>query len=264
MEQTFSEYKLLSEQGGAFSLQDYALIEFTGDEWKEWLQGQITNDIKLLTSTNPISFCLCKPTAQILAPGTLHLINGNGRMIVPLVCAPAVLIRVEQMVILEECFAEILEIDLFHIIPGADGFPATRTKWSGRDASTKPESTLLSQETFLLASLEAKVPLWGQDISELNFPAELGQEFERTTMSYTKGCYTGQEINHRLHSRGHTNKTWDVYLSETPYAVGQDILDDQGTKVGTATRSSIHADLGWLVGAFVRNGLVPVLPRFQP
>ena len=113
MSQAFSEYKLLSSQGGAFSLDDYAVIEFTGEEWKDWLQGQITNDIRLLTIERPLSFCLCKPTGQIIAPGVLHLVNDKGWMIVPLVCAPAVLLRVEQMVILEECFAEILETDSF-------------------------------------------------------------------------------------------------------------------------------------------------------
>lgn len=123
MSQAFSEYKLLSDQGGAFSLDDYAVIEFTGEEWREWLQGQITNDIRLLTADSPIAFCLCKPTGQILAPGTIHLVNGKGWMVVPLVCAPAVLLRVEQMVILEDCFAEILESTLTHIIPGTVGLP---------------------------------------------------------------------------------------------------------------------------------------------
>jgi folate-binding protein YgfZ len=264
MSQTFSEYKLLSSQGGAFSLDDYAVIEFSGEEWKDWLQGQITNDIRLLTSDNPLSFCLCKPTGQILAPGVLHLVNGKGWMIVPLVCAPVVLARVEQMVILEECFAEILETELVHMIPGTDGLPAKRTKWVGRDSTSPFEGDLLSRETFLLASLEAKIPLWGYDISELNFPAELGPEFESANMSYTKGCYTGQEINHRLHSRGHTNKTWDVFLSTEPHHVGQELTDSANNKVGTVTRIIEHPDHGWLVGAFVRNGTAPVLTRFQP
>ena len=264
MDQTFSDYKLLGEQGGAFSLDDYAVIEFTGDDWKDWLQGQITNDVRLLTSENPIQFCLCKPTGQILAPGTLHLVNGKGWMVVPLVCSPAVLLRVEQMVILEECFAEILETQMVHVIPGTVGLPATRTRWSGRDSDEAYEGELFSEATFLLASMDAKIPLWGFDISESNFPAEMGAEFEAATMSYTKGCYTGQEVNHRLHSRGHTNKTWDVFVSAHHLPDGHDLVGADGSKVGTVTRSVAHPDLGWLVAAFVKNGTEPVLPRFTP
>lgn len=264
MSQAFSEYKLLSSQGGAFSLDDYAVIEFTGEEWKDWLQGQITNDIRLLTIERPLSFCLCKPTGQIIAPGVLHLVNDKGWMIVPLVCAPAVLLRVEQMVILEECFAEILETDLVHIIPGTSGLSAKRTIWSGMDSPEPFDGELFSYQVVLLASLEAKVPLWGLDISEANFPAELGPEFEASNMSYTKGCYTGQEINHRLHSRGHTNKTWGVFHADHEMANGDEIIDTEGNKVGLATRSAEHPTHGWLVGAFVRNGTSPVLSRFQP
>lgn len=261
MDQTFSEYKLLYEQGGAFSLEDYAVIEFTGSEWREWLQGQITNDIRLLTPENPIAFCLCKPTGQIIAPGTLHLVNEKGWMIVPLSCAPSVLLRVEQMVITEECFAEILETQLMHVIPGIDGLRTARTLWEGQDAVEPYVGELFSEDTFLLASLDAKIPLWGFDISESNFPAEMGPKFEAATMSYTKGCYTGQEINHRLHSRGHTNKTWDVFLSAEEMASGQDVTDRDGNKIGTVTRSSQRPDHGWLVGAFVKNGTEPVLER---
>ena len=264
MSQAFSEYKLLSDQGGAFSLDDYAVIEFTGEEWREWLQGQITNDIRLLTADSPIAFCLCKPTGQILAPGMIHLVNGKGWMVVPLVCAPAVLLRVEQMVILEDCFAEILESTLTHIIPGTVGLPATRTKWPGRDSFDSYDGETFSNDVFQLAALAAKIPLWGYDISEVNFPAEMGPNFEAATMSYTKGCYTGQEINHRLHSRGHTNKTWDVFLASEYQETGKDVLDHDGTKVGTVTRSAQLSDDTWLVGAFVRNGTTPVLAQYQP
>jgi folate-binding protein YgfZ len=264
MNHTFSEYKLLSEQGGAFSLSDYAVIEFTGDEWREWLQGQITNNIRLLTTENPISFCLCKPTGQIIAPGTLHLVHSKGWMIVPLACAPTVLLRVEQMVILEDCFAEILETELVHVIPSQVGLPVKRSRWEGRDLADPYGGTFFSQELFSLVTLEAKIPLWGTDISDTSFPAELGTEFETENVSYTKGCYTGQEVNHRLHSRGHTNKTWDVFCSKHELVPGGDMIDKEGNKVGTITRCVEHPIAGWLVGAYVRNNATPVLNRYQP
>ena len=41
--------------------------------------------------------------------------------------------------------------------------------------------------------------LWGVDYGEENFPQELGDE---AAVSYTKGCYLGQEVVARIHYRG--------------------------------------------------------------
>ena len=264
MDQTSSDYELLRHEGGVFSLKDYTVIEFDGSEWREWLQGQISNDIRLLTADNPISFCLCKPTGQILAPGDLHLVNDKGWMIVPAACVPAVMQRVDQMVILEDCTATVLEVPLHHVLLGGQGLPSKRTLWPGHDIVTPYDGPVMESHVLELASLEASIPLWGFDISDTNFPAEMGPKFEAKTMSYTKGCYTGQEINHRLHSRGHTNKTWGVYLAEHQLAKGADVTDAEGNKVGTVTRTMIHPEAGWLVGAFVKNGTVPTLEQFKP
>lgn len=264
MDHAFSDYERLGREGGVFSLDDHCIIEFSGTEWKDWLQGQITNDIRLLTPEKSLSFCLCKPTGQILAPGDLHEVDGKGWMVVPLSAAPAVLQRVEQMVILEDCVAHILDHILTHHIPGSDGLPAKRTLWPGHDSHLLYEGELLSRDAYLLATLEAEIPLWGDDIDEFKFPAEMGSAYEAKTMSYTKGCYTGQEVNHRLFSRGHTNKTWGVYVSEHELQAGHEVHDSEGTKIGTVTRSAHHPGYGWLVGAFVKNETIPTLTRFQP
>ena len=51
----------------------------------------------------------------------------------------------------------------------------------------------------------AGTPYYGVDLSEANLPQEL-----RTTtgaISYTKGCYIGQETVARLDALGHVNRT---------------------------------------------------------
>ncbi|MBI1332851.1 MAG: hypothetical protein GC165_08225 [Armatimonadetes bacterium] len=264
MNQTSSDYELLRHEGGVFRLENCALVEFDGTEWREWLQGQITNDMRELAENRPISFCLCKPTGQILATGDLHLVDGKGWMIVPAPCVPAILQRVEQMVILEDCTARVLDEPLFHVLLGGKGLPAKRTLWPGHDVVGPCQGRTMSLEVLELASLEASLPLWGLDIDESNFPAEMGPKFEQMVMSYTKGCYTGQEVNHRIHSRGHTNKTWAVYQSLEEMAKGSDLVDTDGNKVGTVTRSALHPQAGWLVGAFAKNGTTPALDRFKP
>ena len=48
------------------------------------------------------------------------------------------------------------------------------------------------------------VPWFGYDFSDKQIPHEAG--LENTHISYTKGCYTGQEIVERVRSRGHVNR----------------------------------------------------------
>jgi folate-binding protein YgfZ len=50
--------------------------------------------------------------------------------------------------------------------------------------------------------VEAGVPRFGADFDEGNFPQEIGID---DAVSYTKGCYLGQEVVARIHYRGHVN-----------------------------------------------------------
>jgi tRNA-modifying protein YgfZ len=52
--------------------------------------------------------------------------------------------------------------------------------------------------------IEAGVPAWGKEIDESILPAEAG--LDETHISFTKGCYPGQEPVARLHYRGHPNR----------------------------------------------------------
>jgi tRNA-modifying protein YgfZ len=52
--------------------------------------------------------------------------------------------------------------------------------------------------------IEAGTPAWGKELDETVLPAEAG--LEATHISFTKGCYPGQEPVARLHHRGHPNR----------------------------------------------------------
>ena len=52
--------------------------------------------------------------------------------------------------------------------------------------------------------LEAGIPWFGTDFDEHHIPQEAG--VESTHISFTKGCYTGQEIVERVRARGHVNR----------------------------------------------------------
>ncbi len=52
--------------------------------------------------------------------------------------------------------------------------------------------------------VEAGVPAFGQDFGSDHFPQESGLEAQ--AVSYTKGCYLGQEVIARIHYRGKANR----------------------------------------------------------
>ena len=54
------------------------------------------------------------------------------------------------------------------------------------------------------ARIEAGVPAWGKELDDSILPAEAG--LDETHVSFTKGCYPGQEPIARLHYRGHANR----------------------------------------------------------
>jgi folate-binding protein YgfZ len=101
--------------------------------------------------------------------------------------------------------------------------------------------------------LEAGIPWFGYDFDETTLPHEAG--LENSHISYTKGCYTGQEIVERVRSRGHVNRK-RVGISfagatipqiRTPLMVG-------GAEVGFVTRAAFSYALERPIGmAYVRR-----------
>ena len=86
--------------------------------------------------------------------------------------------------------------------------------------------------------LENSIPWFGYDFGDKQIPHEAG--LENSHISYTKGCYTGQEIVERVRSRGQVNRR-RVSLrfprtSEPPPA--GTILTADAKEVGAVTSSS--------------------------
>ncbi|MCS7301775.1 MAG: hypothetical protein NZ556_09520 [Fimbriimonadales bacterium] len=86
---------------------------------------------------------------------------------------------------------------------------------------------------------EAGIPQVGVDYTERTLAAELGEPFVRSHISYTKGCYVGQEVLMRIHARGHTNRTW------VPLRVEGDTIPPRGAPLAAPERP----DAGWITGA---------------
>jgi folate-binding protein YgfZ len=93
-------------------------------------------------------------------------------------------------------------------------------------------------EAFETARIESGIPRFGVDMDETNFPQECG--IESRAVSYTKGCYIGQEVLNRIHTLGHVNKE----LRGLRLADELATLPDKGDKLFQAGR-----EIGRITGA---------------
>jgi len=84
-----------------------------------------------------------------------------------------------------------------------------------------------------IARVEAGIPRFGIDMDNKTLPPEAG--LETRAISYTKGCYIGQEIIARIRTYGRVNRTLVGYRLEADLAPGTQLTDDSGKTVGTLT-----------------------------
>jgi folate-binding protein YgfZ len=90
--------------------------------------------------------------------------------------------------------------------------------------------------------IEAGVPAWGKELDDSVLPAEAG--LDDTHISFTKGCYPGQEPVARLRHRGHVNRRLRVLEvgSGRPGAV----VELEGKAVGRITSGVPGAALAYV------------------
>ncbi len=92
------------------------------------------------------------------------------------------------------------------------------------------------------ARIEAGVPAWGKELDDAILPAEAG--LDETHVSFTKGCYPGQEPIARLRHRGHVNRRLRV-LEVASARPGDEIAHD-GKPVGRVTSAVPGLALGYV------------------
>jgi folate-binding protein YgfZ len=111
---------------------------------------------------------------------------------------------------------------------------------------------------FEIARVEAGRPEWGIDIDESTLPQEANFD-DFHAISYTKGCYVGQETVARVHFRGHVNRHLRGLrsVSDTALPFRAQLRDAAGKPVGEVRSAVISPRLGGVALAMVRRE-VPV------
>lgn len=105
----------------------------------------------------------------------------------------------------------------------------------------------LSPEQFETLRVEAGLPACGQDIGERTLPAEAGIEH---AISFTKGCFIGQEIVARLRSRGSLKRRLVKLRAQRRVAPGDPIRVGE-SEVGRVTSATVSPVSGPLALGYV-------------
>jgi folate-binding protein YgfZ len=97
------------------------------------------------------------------------------------------------------------------------------------------------------------VAWFGYDFGEKQIPHEAG--LEGSHISYTKGCYTGQEIVERVRSRGQVNRRRvDLIFDGASAPNAGETLTVDGKEVGSVTRAAVPSFLAQAIGmGYVRK-----------
>jgi len=122
------------------------------------------------------------------------------------------------------------------------------------DRALAAKATPGGLQTWEIARVEAGRPEWGVDIDESTLPQEANLE-ELHAISYTKGCYTGQETVARVHFRGHVNRDLRGLRAANPEppATGAALFDATEKNVGDVRSAAASPRLGGIAIGMVRR-----------
>lgn len=146
-----------------------------------------------------------------------------------------------------ECRAVATDLGVDAICP-RDAAGAVRAALAGAGAAE------VSPDAAEILRVESGRPRFGHEMSEATIPQEAG--IAERAVSFTKGCYIGQETVARLHYKGRPNRRLAGLRLEAPARAGEEILlgDREVGKVGTAVLSPAE---GPIALAIVRREASP-------
>ena len=214
-----------------------AFVRVAGPDARDYLQRMVSNDVDALQVGDACPALLLTPKARLIAP---LVVWRRGEEDFLLLTEPelgeAVRAQLTRMRLRARCEIEPEAHDSL-LVFGGDGIA---TDFPGAaevlDAGLEPT---LSDDELELRRIEAGVPRWGRELDDRILPAEAG--LDETHVSFTKGCYPGQEPVARLHHRGHVNRRLQVVE-----------LDDE-TAVERVTSTATRPDGSVVALAYVRT-----------
>jgi folate-binding protein YgfZ len=130
------------------------------------------------------------------------------------------------------------------VVLGAPANDAAALEARLGDAVAKLGGTFADQATWDAVRIEHGLPRFGAEVDATLYPQEAG--LEKLAVSFSKGCYLGQEVVYMLQERGHVKRKLvplDLEGSDAP-AAGSAVTTPTGEEVGEIKSSAIGPSSG--------------------
>jgi len=230
-----------------------AILEFRGPDAVRFLNGQMTQDVKLTTREAALPSCITDAKGKLQFRVHLtELKEGVIWITAPVGTAEELEARLTKYLIADD--VEVTDISgeyqLYHLIggtiPSAGHSLARKANRYGVEGidlwvpvdypidfpATLPEISADALETYRIGN---GTPAWGSELVEGMLPPEA--LLEATDISYHKGCYIGQEVISRVKTAGKVNR-YLVRLTtaeNAPVSPGDILISEEGDECGTVT-----------------------------
>jgi tRNA-modifying protein YgfZ len=279
------EYELLRQDVGLVERSGRAVLELSGAEAAEFLQGQVTNDVEAL---EPGAGCYAvlldhkgkvRTDLRVLRLADDRLIvdaEPTGRAILEHVFRTYSLGRQVAHKDLSDDHTVLSLIgpralDLIEPAPGEHEHDHALTPYglaartdvgvdlicgASQAAAARAELDVpeVSQDAAECLRIESGRPRLGFELDATTIPQEAG--LNERAVSFTKGCYVGQETVARLYYKGKPNRHLRGLRLDEPAAHGDPILLGE-KQVGTIGSACVSPTLGPIALALVRREAGP-------
>jgi tRNA-modifying protein YgfZ len=228
-------------------------VRVAGPDAADYLERMVSNTVASLPVGASCDALLLTAKARVIAPLRVLRRDQDDYL---LLTEPE-LAETVRAVLLRSRFAAKAEIDLephdSYVLVG-DGPPlgaiAVATSdygvpaWEVLDHPIARAGVVADDELERLR-IEAGTPAWGKEIDDRVLPAEAG--LVERAVSFTKGCYPGQEPIARLQHRGHANRRLRILELEGESVPARDEEIRHGEKVvGRVTSAVPGLGLGYV------------------
>jgi len=219
-----------------------------GPDARDYLQRMVSNDVEALQIGDAAPALLLTAKARVIAP---LVVLRRGEEDFLLLTEPELRAAVQSLLTRMRLRARVEIEPEEHrsvlVFGGEDGF-ATDFPGARELLDSGLEPTIDADE-LERRRIEAGVPRWGRELDDRVLPAEAG--LDATHISFTKGCYPGQEPVARLHYRGKANRALRVLELQDVPAYDTELLHD-GKVVGRVTSAARRPDGSVVALAYVR------------
>jgi folate-binding protein YgfZ len=266
------DYRKIRDGGTGFREQKRGLIEVSGKEAVQFLNGLITNDVAKLEDGAQMSAAFPNAQGRLLAFVRVRRRGDKFLFETDEATRSKIFQNLYRFTFAGDFFVEdwsenyryfeILNSGsriadsgsiVFRSKAGEDVFVPKEAAENFRNELLKANAVEISEELQEVLRIENGTPLYGVDMDETTVVLETGLD---EAVSFTKGCYIGQEIIARIHFRGHVAKKLTGLIFEDENAAvnpNDEIKSPEGKNAGRVTSATFSPKLEKTIAlAYVR------------